>query len=424
MNALRINPENVRPFILANNEKEIEKNLSAIAASIGLWGSSDAILQIVRTIIKIAPSDVAVLIVGESGTGKDIVAKALHRLSPRTGRPLVIVNSGAIAEGILESELFGHERGAFTGAVSERKGYFETANGGTMFLDEIGEMPLATQVKLLRVLESGEFIKVGGSVTKKSDVRVIAATNRNLEQMVRRGEFRKDLYYRLKAITLDLPPLRSRKEDIPDLVKQFTSAFIEQTHATVRGFSADAMESLTNYRWPGNVRELKNLVESLLTLKRGDLITAEDVAQNLKNFKDIDNLESGEDLHLPVRTHLTPEQAERELLYRTLLSLRQEVSDIKEFLASKFGSSEVTHALSPYESETSLKKLPANKVVETEIYNVDDHVHEAMTVDEAEKDLIIKALKKFDGKRALAAKSLGLSERTLYRKLKQYDLDL
>ena len=427
MNQTPTHAENLRNFILANDEDEIEKNLDDIAANIGLIGHSASIKSVVRDICKIAPSDVAVLLIGESGTGKDVAAKAIHQLSRRRARPLVIVNSGAIAEGILESELFGHERGAFTGAVSERKGYFETANGGTIFLDEIGDMPLATQVKLLRVLESGEFLKVGGSIVKKCDVRVIAATNRNLEQMVRRGEFRKDLYYRLKAITLNLPPLRARKEDIPALIHAFIRDFSEQTQGTFKGFSPEAMQMMIDYRWPGNVRELKNFVESLITLKRGETVTAADVGNNLQNFKDIDAIDEGEpdNAHLPVTTHLSPEQAERELLYRTLLSLKQDITDIKLFLAAKFGSAQAGiagHSASPMIFD---KKISESKVVEPEVYNVDETTErDTMDVGEAEKELIIKALKKFDGKRSMAAKVLGLSERTLYRKIKEYDLDL
>ncbi|MBL7959887.1 sigma-54-dependent Fis family transcriptional regulator [bacterium] len=427
MNQTPIQAENLRNFVLANDETEIENNLDEIGDTIGLIGRSASIKSVVRDICKIAPSDVAVLIIGESGTGKDISAKAIHQLSHRRNRPLVIVNSGAIAEGILESELFGHERGAFTGAVSERKGYFETANGGTVFLDEIGDMPLVTQVKLLRVLESGEFIKVGGSVVKKSDVRVIAATNRNLEQMVRRGEFRKDLYYRLKAITLNIAPLRARREDIPILVEKFIRSFSMQTHGSFKGFSPEAMDIITQYRWPGNVRELKNFVESLITLKRGDIVTPLDVTNNLQNFRDIDTINEDEpdNARLPVAMHLTPEQAERELLYRTLLSLKQDITDIKHFLAAKLGGSASglsSHASSPMIFD---KKISESKVVEPEIYNVDESSErETMDVGEAEKELIIKALKRYDSKRSAAAKALGLSERTLYRKIKEYNLDL
>lgn len=427
MTTSTITSDHIRSFILANNSDEIERNLDAIGDSLGLIGQSEAMRSLVRDICRVAPTEVAVLVTGESGTGKDVVARAIHQLSPRRTRSLVIVNSGAIAEGILESELFGHERGAFTGAVSERKGYFETANSGTIFLDEIGDMPLATQVKLLRVLETGEFLRVGGSVTKTTDVRVIAATNRNLEQMVRRGEFRKDLYYRLKAITLRLPPLRARAEDIPVLVERFAAEFMEHTHAASGGFSREAMDAIVRYRWPGNVRELKNFVESVMTLKRGDEVTEQDVMNNILNFKDVDDWSLADTLHLPVPTHITPEQAERELLYRTLLSLKQDITEIKHFLATRLGSSKpadfATHVGTRDVYDTNLRE---SKVVETEVYNVDENGtdKDTMTLNEAEREMIIKALKRFDGKRSLAAKSLGLSERTLYRKIRQYDLDL
>lgn len=422
--------DQLRSFVLNSNETEIEKNLRSIGESIGLYGESETIRTIIRDVCRVAPSDVAVLVIGESGTGKDVVAKAIHQLSARRNKPLVIVNSGAIAEGILESELFGHERGAFTGAVSERKGYFETANGGTIFLDEIGDMPLQTQVKLLRVLETGEFLKVGGSVVRRCDVRVIGATNRNLEQMVRRGEFRKDLYYRLKAITITMPPLRQRRADIPVLIKRFTDEYSAQTYAKFRGFTAEAMDMMVNYRWPGNVRELKNFVESLITIKRGETVTADDITKQLENFKGIDAFENdADDTMLPIPTHMTPEQAERELLYRTLLSLKRDVDDIKHFLVAKFGNvprplggSDFPHAgYAPHFD----KETRDGKIVETEVYNVDEgQERDSLSLSDLERDMIIKALKKFDGKRNAAARSLGLSERTLYRKIKEYNLDL
>jgi transcriptional regulator with PAS, ATPase and Fis domain len=409
-----------KPFTMTHASTE---HLDDVTEVLGIIGRSATIQNIIRDIGRIAPSDVAVLIIGESGTGKDLVAKAIHRLSARKNRPMIIVNSGAIAEGILESELFGHERGAFTGAVSERKGYFESANGGTIFLDEIGDMPPATQVKLLRVLESGEFMKVGGSAAKKTDVRVIAATNRNLDWMVRRGEFRKDLYYRLRAIQITLPPLRARQEDIPVLIDKFMKDFADASKGAFEGFSNEAMQGLVNYRWPGNVRELKNVVESLITLKRGHLVTGDDVREHLQNFRDVDELNESDEVHLPVALHVTPEQAERELLYRTLLSLKQDVTDIKHFLASKFG---LVGSGGHTSSVLYDKKMNDNKVVATEVYNVDEAPtdKEMLNLVDVEKDMIIKALKKFDGKRSQAAKSLGLSERTLYRKIKEYDLDL
>ncbi len=414
--------KNFQAFILSNDKTEIEKNLPQIAESFGLFGSSDSILDIARTICIIAPSDVPVLITGESGSGKDVVARALHQLSLRRSKPLVIVNSGAIAEGILESELFGHEKGAFTGAVSERKGYFETADGGTIFLDEIGDTPLTTQVKLLRVLESGEFLKVGGSHVKKSDVRVIAATHRNLEQMVRRGEFRKDLYYRLKAITVTVPPLRSRREDIPIIVRKFVDEFSLQTKAAFKGFSAEALQLMKEYHWPGNVRELRNFVESLMAIRRGELITAEDVEKHLLNYKDLDQFELDRNDTLPVATHMSPEQAEREFFYRTLITLKRDVDDVKNFLITKFGA--IPRAVDSQfpNSLPSDKKVTDGRIVETD-YNIQDS-GDTVSLVEKEKELIIKALRRSKGRRNVAAKELGLSERTLYRKIKEYNLDL
>ncbi len=405
--------ENINSFIRSNNDDLIETNYFSLAESVGLFGTSEYISNIIRMIHKIAPSDVPVLITGESGTGKDVVAKAIHTLSNRRNKTLVIVNSGAIAEGILESELFGHEKGAFTGAVSDRKGYFETADGGTIFLDEIGDTPLQTQVKLLRVLESGEYLKVGGSQVKKSDVRVIAATHRNLEQMVRRGEFRKDLYYRLKAITIALPSLRQRKIDIPVLVQKFTEEFAHQTKAQFKGFSKEAINLIQEYRWPGNIRELKNFIESLMALKRGELISANDVSQHLENYGDMDKIEiEAHEENLPVATHLTPEQAERELLYRTLLSLKRDVDDIKHFLVAKFGSIPSTlPTVNPVSNHD--KKINDARIVETD-FNVHEPT-ESVSLSEKEKELIVKALRRFEGKRNAAAKALGLSRQATTR---------
>ncbi len=425
-----LNTESVKNFILTGDEEQIERHLDRVAETIGLYGHSESIKQVVRDIMRIAPSEVAVFITGESGTGKDIVAKAIHQFSSRRNRPLVIVNSGAIAEGILESELFGHERGAFTGAVSERKGYFETANGGIVFLDEIGDMPLPTQVKLLRILETGEFIKVGGSTTKTCDVRVIAATHRNLEQMVRKGEFRKDLYYRLKAITITLPPLRARQNDIPVLVDLFAKKIVNQRNETYKGFSAEAMELLIQYRWPGNVRELKNFIESMMTLKRGARIEAPDIIQSLSNFKDIDGYPADDrrQQFLPVPTHLTPEQAERELLYRTLVSLMKEVTEMKHYLFSKFGPVHSNDSLSAHLDGQNIfdNKISSQRAIETEVYNVEEGNadRDIRKINDMERDAIVQALKRFDGKRSQAARALGLSERTLYRKIKEFNLDL
>lgn len=419
----------IRDFILKGDEQQIAEHWETIGETIGLHGHSELIRQVIRDIVKVAPTDVAVLITGESGTGKDIVAKAIHQFSLRRHRPLITVNSGAIAEGILESELFGHERGAFTGAVSERKGYFEAANGGTIFLDEIGDMPLPTQVKLLRVLETGEFIRVGGSTPKVTDVRVLAATHRNLEQMVRKGEFRKDLYYRLKAITITLPPLRARPEDISLLAEIFARQIARQRNEPYRGFSEGAMERLVRYRWPGNVRELKNFIESLMTLKRGARIEAEDVISNLSQFRDVDaTAEDNVHPSLPVPTHLTPEQAERELIYRTLVSLMKEITEIKHFLYSRLGTPGENKRLTPELDlpEDFDRKSSVPHVIETEVFNVDESTpdRDIRPIDDIEREAIVRALKHFNGKRSQAAKALGLSERTLYRKIKEFNLDL
>lgn len=430
MSDLQMNEKSTSRFVLTGDETEDERQLDRVAETAGLYGRSELIRQVVRDIMKIAPSEVAVLISGESGTGKDLAAKAIHRFSARRHRPLIIVNSGAIAEGILESELFGHEKGAFTGAVSERKGYFEAADGGTIFLDEIGDMPLPTQVKLLRVLETGEFIKVGGSFARTCDVRVLAATHRNLEQMVRKGEFRKDLYYRLKAITISLPPLRSRPIDIPLLTELFAKNTVQQRGESYRGFSAEALDLLARYRWPGNVRELKNFIESLMTLKRGARIEAADITENLSQFSDIDAAEPDEagSRFLPVPTNLTPEQAERELIYRTLVSLMKEVTELKHYMMSKFGPAHDTHTFGSAVELPALydKKITPQRVIETEVYNVEDGSadRDIRKIDDMERDAIVQALKRFDGKRSQAARALGLSERTLYRKIKEFKLDL
>lgn len=407
-------------FVLSESAEPSRQKLDRIAKELGLITPSEASRRIVRQILQIAPTEMPVLIAGESGTGKEIVSKAIHQYSRRQDKPFVVVNSGAIAQGILESELFGHEKGSFTGAVSERKGYFESANTGTLFLDEIGEMPLETQVKLLRVLETGEFTRVGGSLVAQTDVRVIAATNRNLEEMIQKREFRKDLYYRLKGISISLPSLRDRKDDISLLVQFFAQKYAKKYHLEITGFTEEAMAVFKVYPWPGNIRELKNVVESLIALKHHQLIDAEDVRAVVSNYRGVDEWE--DHMNLPVATHKTPSDAEFELLYNTLLFLKKDVTDIKRFLAARFGAMNVQGGLKTLPSTSPYAR---DKVVEPEMYNVEDgDDDEIIPIGEAEKLMIIKALRKFNGKRSMAAKSLGLSERTLYRKIKQYDLNI
>ena len=249
----------------------------------GIIGVSDGIKQVLEMISQVAPVDISVLITGESGVGKEVVAKAIHKASKRVNDALVVVNCGAIPEGIIESELFGHKKGSFTGANEDRKGYFEEANKGTVFLDEIGETPLETQVKLLRVLESGEFMRVGEAKTRYTDVRIIAATNKDLADLVKKGEFRQDLFYRLKTVTIDIPPLRDRIEDIGMLLERFALEFTRSNDILYRGFIPEAIRVLKNYEWPGNIRELKHFVEKIIVLQKGERITAEMVSNELKD---------------------------------------------------------------------------------------------------------------------------------------------
>jgi transcriptional regulator with PAS, ATPase and Fis domain len=370
-------------------------------------GESIAITEIIEIIRQVAPTDITVLITGESGVGKEIFAKAIHKSSKRSNKPMITVNCGAIPEGIIESELFGHEKGSFTGATETRKGYFEIADGGTIFLDEIGELPLNTQTKFLRVLESGEFMRVGSNVTKKVDVRVIAATNKNLESEVFSNNFRQDLFYRLRSINILIPPLRERREDIPLLIKYFLDIFLQHNNTKVEGFSEDAIETMKEYKWYGNIRELKNVVESLLVIKQGRLIEAEDVKKQIKSF-DTESSKTYVGRNLPVHTHKTSEQVERELIYRALLEIKNNVDDIKDFIDN--------YQRKDYPEAKSL--LPASYTEPNNLTADDD-----LTLEEMDKRYIIKILKKYHGNKRLAAKKLNISERTLYRKIIEFGLN-
>ena len=301
-------------------------NIEQIQKKSGIVGRSDAIQQVLEMVAQVAPVDISVLVTGESGTGKEIVAKALHQVSKRSHEQLVTVNCGAIPQGIIESELFGHKKGAYTDAREDRKGYFETAHKGIIFLDEIAETPLETQVKLLRVLETGEFMPVGASKTKKTDVRVIAATNKNLADLVEKGQFRQDLYYRLKTVTIHIPALRQRLEDISLLVERFALEFTRSNDMVYRGFMPEAIRAMKNHPWKGNVRELKNFVDSIIVLEKGERITVKMVEKQL----DVSPNETGGNLALPVVMQQPPEAAERELILRQLFLLRQDVEFLKQ----------------------------------------------------------------------------------------------
>jgi len=389
-------------------------DLDRLQKTSGIIGNSDAIKQALEMMGQVAPVDISVLVTGESGTGKEMVAKGLHKFSKRTQQELVTVNCGAIPAGIIESELFGHKKGAYTGAGDDRKGYFETANKGTIFLDEIGETPLETQVKLLRVLESGEFMRVGDSQTRRTDVRILAATNKDLGELVQQGKFRQDLYFRLKTVTVNLPPLRQRIEDLSLLVERFALEFTRSNDIPYRGFMPEAIRRMKQYDWPGNVRELKNFVESILVMEKGERITVEMVEHKLGMSQSM-----GQNQNLPMLIQQSPEQAERELILRQLLLLRQDVETIKAMM----GQGGETVQPVPFYQGSDVSDLPKEmQIDENSHHSIRNTAIGDMNLEELEKEAISRTLQHFNNNRRAAAKSLGMSERTLYRKIDQYDL--
>jgi DNA-binding NtrC family response regulator len=392
-------------------------NIDLVKQKAGIIGESEGINQVLEMVAQVASVDISVLINGESGTGKELVSKALHLGSKRASSDLVIVNCGAIPEGIIESELFGHKKGAYTDASDSRKGYFETANKGTIFLDEIGDMPIETQVKVLRVLESGEFMRVGDSITKKTDVRVLAATNKDLGKLVREGKFRQDLYYRLKTVTINIPPLRHRKNDIRLLVDRFALQFSRSNNIKYKGFTPESIKEMHNYHWPGNVRELRNFVESILILQKGERITAEMVSNQLAG--DILDYNQSND-SLPVVVNRDPDQAERELILRQLLFLRQDIEDLKLMMKES--------SFSDLNSSRSINQSFDSTIHNNEIINQDDNLIKgeaigAFNTKDLEKEMIIRTLEHFNNNRRASAKSLDMSERTLYRKINDYGIE-
>jgi DNA-binding NtrC family response regulator len=367
----------------------------------GIIGVSPAMRKIADVIEQVAPTDLTVLITGESGVGKEIVAKAVHQASRRSTKPLITVNCGAIPDGIIESELFGHERGSFTGASEQRRGYFELADGGTIFLDEIGELNLSAQVKFLRVLESGEFLRVGSSVTRRVDVRVIAATNKDLELEVRHRTFRDDLFFRLRSVNIHIPPLRERPEDIGLLFEYFADDITQKNGITFRGISTEALELLRSYRWPGNVRELRNAAESMIVLERGKYLQAAEVRRYLPQ-----SAPSPAERNLPVPMGRSVEQAERELILRALLEIKGNILELRDLIAEQA------------RTFSSGQRNPADS---TEIH---PHAEETtLSLQDMEQKLITEALERYKGNRRVAARALNISERTLYRKIKEYGLD-
>ncbi len=375
--------------------------LAALKARSGIIGRSPALEELLESVLLVAPTEVPILIQGESGTGKDVIARAIHACSRRRDRPFEAVNCGALAEGVLESELFGHERGAFTGAVSRRPGMFERTDTGTIFLDEVGETSPNMQVRLLRVLESGEVLRVGGVTGLRVDVRVIAASNRNLGEAVRSGAFRQDLYYRLKGVSLHLPPLRERREDIPVLVQHFIAAANRTNQKSVRGVDADAMNRLVAYSWPGNIRELRNLVETLVVLAPGARLTRELVDAQLSDAGGPTRAEA----LLPVAVGRSRDDAERELLYGSILALHRDVREILRLFheGSRPQPGVVWDGLREVGTERPREETN-------------------LSLGHLERAAIREALVRAGGNRRKAAEYLEISERTLYRKIKEFGL--
>jgi DNA-binding NtrC family response regulator len=390
-------------------------DINRLQKTSGIIGNTEAIQEVLEMIIQVGPVDITVLITGESGTGKEKVAKSIHKSSKRTHESLIIVNCGAIPEGIIESELFGHKKGAFTGAGDDRKGYFETANKGTIFLDEIGETPLETQVKLLRVLENGEFIRVGDSNTLHTDVRIIAATNKNLESLVKKGDFRQDLYYRLKTVSIHVPALRQRIEDLSLFVERFALEFTRTNDIVYRGFMPEAIRLMKQYNWPGNVRELKNFVESILVLEKGERVTSEMVERKLRPSLDT----TLQNPHLPVVVDQSPERVENELILRQLFLLRQDVELIRKTMNKHERGNETLHYINE-----SVQDVPVTMEIDSQADALirPDAIGD-MTLEDLEKEAIKRTLKFFNKNRRAAARSLGMSERTLYRKINDYGLE-
>lgn len=425
-------------------------NLQSIKQRFGIIGRSELLDRALSTAVRVAGTDLSVLINGESGVGKEVFSKIIHSLSARKHNKFIAINCGAIPEGTINSELFGHEKGAFTGATSERKGYFETYDGGTIFLDEIGEMPLDTQAFLLRILETGEFIRVGSSKTLRTDVRIIAATNVDLLERVKQNRFREDLYFRLNTVPINVPPLRERQEDIYLLFRKFAVDFAEKYRSAPIQLDERARLLLENYSWPGNIRELKNIAEQISVLSEDRVITAEAL---IKLVPDI----MKRNLPAVIPGHHQGESGsfqEREILYKLLFDMKNDLNDLKSlvfelirdndlrvpkpqnlsglnspsFQSAPDSAVDLPTQLNQYiadhtpDEETYTNGNQVRPIIIDQQYSDSEEVEENLSLEENEKDLIRKALKKHNGRRKEAASDLGISERTLYRKIKEYEL--
>ena len=415
-------------------------DIQSIKNRFGIIGNSPALNYALEVAVQVAPTDLTVLINGESGVGKEVFSQIIHTLSPRKHNPFIAVNCGAIPEGTIDSELFGHEKGSFTGAVDARKGYFETVNGGTIFLDEIGELPLGTQARLLRVLEAGEYIRVGSSKVQKTDVRVIAASNKELIQLVQQGRFREDLYYRLSTVPIRVPSLHDRPEDIHLLFRKFAADFANKYKTSPVQLDEEAKNLLISYPWPGNVRELKNIAEQISVLSQDKQVAAKELNKFLQPYSNN---------RLPVLAHTNNNghdfSNEREMLYKLFFDMKKDVTELKRMFLDILQNPNIVAQNQNFINE--LKELKSQELMQPVMVqqgmqsvqpvpmipnafgrmnkDIQDHVEveESLNIMDKEKELIIKALKKHRSKRKDAALDLGISERTLYRKLKEYDIE-
>ena len=408
-------------------------DIQEIKQRFGIIGSSPGLIRVIEIAVQVAPTDLSVLITGESGTGKESFPQIIHQFSTRKHGKYIAVNCGAIPEGTIDSELFGHEKGSFTGAMADRKGYFEEADGGTIFLDEIGELPLSTQVRLLRVLEAGEFMKVGSSKALKTNVRVVAATNVNISDAIEKGDFREDLYYRLNTVPLKVLPLRDRKEDIHLLFRKFASDFAEKYRMPTIRLDNEAVGVLLSYDWPGNVRQLKNITEQISIIEKERIIDA-------KTLQHYIPVQAGS--KLPALYHGIDEKtfsSEREILYQILFDMKKDMNDLKKLVhdilqneatvaETRDDNAQLIRKLYQTENgnympdQTAPNRVTINPVAHENIFDTEEFVEESLSLEDKEVEMIRKALEKHKGKRKHAAKELGISERTLYRKIKEYDI--
>lgn len=421
---------------LNTNSPYFKMELQSIKQRFGIIGNATGLNRAIDIARQVAHTDLSVLITGESGTGKEVFPQIVHQYSARKHGAYIAVNCGAIPEGTIDSELFGHEKGAFTGATDSRQGYFEVANGGTIFLDEVAELPLSTQVRLLRVLETGEFIRVGSSKVQKTNVRVVAATNVNVPEAIQEGKFREDLYYRLNTVPIHIPPLRERVEDIPLLFRKFASDFAEKYRMPAISLDDDARRALINYKWPGNIRQLKNVTEQISIIEPSRVITAETLLRYLPDF-------STTKLPTLYGKKGIDEQtfaSEREILYKILFDMRNDVNDLKKLVNDLMtnGVANIDPQIQNapiyqnlYNSnDTIITKTPTNQFDNkpfvqnaNDIQDTEEIIEESLSLEEKEVELIKKALEKHKGRRKNAAAELGISERTLYRKIKEFNIE-